>query len=242
MQATLTDVPAAILAGGLGTRLRSCIAACPKVLAPVHGRPYLCYLLDQLANAGVCRVVLLTGYMADSVEAVFGAHYAGMQLAYSRETTPLGTGGALRNALPLLQAPVALVLNGDSYCDVALPDFWDFHCGEQATVSLVLTEVENASRFGVVHVSKARVNRFAEKQDTRGGGWINAGVYLIDRRQVQEIPPGRSVSLEREMFPTWSQRGCLHGFQSRGRFLDIGTPEAYSEASEFFCRVQCPGG
>src|SRR6185437_12914125 len=110
MTEPLEDVTGVILAGGLGTRLRSSIADRPKVLAPVHGRPYLTYLLDQLAEAGLCRVVLLTGYLADQVRAAFGDSYADLSLTYSPEPSPLGTAGALRRALPYLLSPMVLLL------------------------------------------------------------------------------------------------------------------------------------
>jgi NDP-sugar pyrophosphorylase family protein len=234
MAASLADVTGAILAGGFGTRLRSRVADRPKVLAPVRGRPYLCYLLDQLAGAGLRKVVLLTGYMAEAVEATLGQDYRGMKLVYSPEPEPLGTGGALRLALPLIASQQALVLNGDSYCDVELSDFWLVHIRQRAAVSLVLAEVADTTRFGKVHVADQRIERFEEKQSASGAGWINAGVYLLGREQIAEISPRRAVSLEREMFPAWAARGCLHGFRSAGRFLDIGTPESYTEAETFF--------
>jgi D-glycero-alpha-D-manno-heptose 1-phosphate guanylyltransferase len=231
---SLANVTGAILAGGLGTRLRACVADRPKVLAPVRGRPYLTYLLDQLAGAGLREVVLLTGYMAELVQGTLGDSYAGMRLHYSTEATPFGTGGALRLALPLLASPTVLLLNGDSYCDVALHEFWAFHGREQALVSLALSERADTARFGKVRVIENRIDRFEEKQASRGAGWINAGVYLIDRAAIEEMPRGRAVSLEREMFPVWAARGCLRGFRGTGKFLDIGTPESYAEAETFF--------
>ena len=92
----MTDITAAILAGGLGTRLRPALDDRPKVLAPVSGRPFLTYLLDMLQAASVRRVVLLTGYKGEQVEAALGGYYQGMTLVYSAESSPLGTGGALR--------------------------------------------------------------------------------------------------------------------------------------------------
>ena len=234
MAASLAGVTGAILAGGLGTRLRPVVADRPKVLAPVRGRPYVTYLLDRLAGAGAREVVLLTGYLADAVRATLGAAYAGMRLVYSPEPSPLGTGGALRLALPLLSGPAVLLLNGDSYCDVDLPRFWDFHKGRAAAASLVVSRVAETARFGKVVLAQDRVVRFEEKQSAGGAGWINGGVYLINRPLVEEIRAGGPVSLERDVFPAWASRGCLYGFPCEGRFLDIGTPESYADAEAFF--------
>jgi NDP-sugar pyrophosphorylase family protein len=244
----MSTTTGAILAGGLGTRLRTVVSDRPKVLAEVRGKPFLAYLLDQLVDAGLRHVVLLTGYRSEQVQDTFGDEYCGMTLDYSAETEPLGTAGALRLALPKLfpnagigvQAPAATVLlmNGDSYCAA---DLKKFRAGHErlspGQASLVLTEVADTSRFGKVEFSPDnRVDRFLEKQAAGGAGWINAGIYLIDRPLVEQIPAGRAVSIEREMFPAWSRQRMLHAFPGAGSFLDIGTPESYQAAAEFFSR------
>lgn len=231
-----TEVTAAILAGGLGTRLRAAIGDCPKVLAPIHHRPYLTYLLDRLADAAIREVVLLTGYRADEVSRALGVTYRGMRLVYSPEPTPLGTGGALRWALPKLVAPVVLLMNGDSYCDVDLTAFWDFHRRKAADLSLVLAEVVDATRYGQVRMTHGeRVVRFDEKDPGGAGGWINAGIYLLERALIEDIPAGRPVSLERDLFPAWASRGPrVYGYRGGRRFIDIGTPESFAEAEAFF--------
>ncbi len=235
MAQRLEKVTAAILAGGLGTRLRSRIADRPKVLAPVHGRPYLTYLLHQLADAGVRSVVLLTGYLADQIRSAFGDSYAGLRLMYSLESSPLGTAGALRQALPHLLSPTILLLNGDSYCEAPLADFQNFHSRRAADISLVLTRLEDCSRYGRVQLaSDSRVLCFEEKTQAGGPGWINAGIYLIQRELVEEIPPGRPTSLERDLFPGWVARKSFCGFPCTGQFLDIGTPESYAQSETFF--------
>ena len=228
------DVTAAILAGGLGTRLRSVVTDRPKVLAPVCGRPYLTYLLDQLAAASVREVVLLTGHRAEQVRDALGDIHAGLRLIYSAEPAPLGTGGALRHALPHLSAPTIVLLNGDSYCDVDLEAFARFHRAASAGVSLVLVRVPDATRFGLVRVGRSgRVLRFDEKGTSQGPGWVSAGVYLIDRVLVAEVPP-RPLSLERDLLPQWVAERRVRGFRCDGRFLDIGTPQSYALAEQFF--------
>ena len=229
------DVTAAILAGGLGTRLRPVVGDRPKVLAPVAGRPCLTYLLDQLAGAGVRKVVLLTGHGAGQVRAALGERYEGMRLVYSAEPAPLGTGGAPRLALAHLTAPMVLLLNGDSYCDVDLAAFRRSH---RAGTSVVLTRVADASRFGRVRLgADDRVVGFEEKGAARGRAWVNAGVYLIDRALIEEVPPARPVSLEHDLLPGWVAGRRVRGYRCSGRFLDIGTPPSYAEAADFFPKV-----
>src|SRR5206468_3820156 len=124
-EALLADSSALILCGGLGVRLRSVVHDRPKVLAQVAGRPYLAYVLDKLAAAGLGHVVLCSGYRADQVRAAFGTRYRGLRLTYSEETKPLGTAGALRLALPVTHSSMLLVVNGDSFCNVDLRAFWN---------------------------------------------------------------------------------------------------------------------
>lgn len=234
MTSSLSTTTAAIFAGGLGTRLRSAVADRPKVLAEVNGRPFLSFLLDQLAAAGLRRVVLCTGYMAEQVSDAFGDSYGPMQLRYSPEPSPLGTGGALRLALELFESDPVLVLNGDSYCTADIPAFWDRHRETGATGSMILTEVEDVSRYGQVAVdAQDAVLSFQEKGGAGGRGWINAGVYLFAREIVSSIPSNAAVSLEKEVLPSWIGNG-LYGFQTGSRLLDIGTPESYAAAARFF--------
>lgn len=230
----MTGVTAAVLAGGLGTRLRSVVADRPKVLAPVAGRPFLSHLLDQLARAGVRETILLVGHGADQVRAEFGGAFGSMHLAYSAEPEPLGTGGAIRLALPHLTGKTILLLNGDSYCDVSVETFLAFHCAHAAGASLTLAHVEDASRFGRVRLGgDHRITRFEEKEPTLTPGWINAGIYLFERQLLEAIPGGRAVSLEREVFPAWVAAGMVYGFTGGGRFIDIGVPESYAAAGDF---------
>jgi len=235
MSATLHDVSAAVLAGGLGTRLRAAVPDRPKVLAPVAGRPFLAHLLDRLARASVREVVLLTGHAADQVHAAFGDRYAGMRLTYSAEQAPLGTAGAVRHALPLLRSETVLLMNGDSYCDADLAAFRRSHAEEPSGFGMVLARVADASRYGRVEVAAdGRVVRFAEKEPAGPPGWINAGIYLFPRALLEGLEPTRAASLERDLLPAWVAADRVRGFRAEGRFIDIGTPESYAAAEAFF--------
>lgn len=229
----LDGTTAVILAGGLGTRLRSVVADRPKVLAPVAGRPFLAYLLEQVRSAGVRRSVLCTGHLADQVQDTFGSSFRGMALDYSVETDPAGTGGALRNALPLLDRAPFLALNGDSYCEVDLRRLWQWHHLRPAHATLVVVPVPDAGRFGRIDLDPhGRVVGFHEKSPRGGPGRVNGGIYVLRPEALSRVPEGRTVSLEREVFPALAQSG-LYGFPAEGRFIDIGTPESFAEAERF---------
>jgi len=221
---------AVVLAGGLGTRLREAVPDLPKVLAEVDGRPFLFQLLDELREAGAREVVLCVSYLAGAVQAAVGDAYRGMAIRYSHETTPLGTGGALRQALPLVSSELLLVANGDSLFRTDLGRFLAWHLARNLHTSLLLAHVDDASRFGRVAFNElGQILAFAEKDGAASPGWINAGIYLLDRSRVSELAPGTIISLEKDIFPGWLTRG-LHGLAAEGLFMDIGTPQAYREA------------
>lgn len=237
MRAAATDfshITAAILAGGLGTRLRTVVADRPKVLAEVHGRPFLLFLLDQLNVAGLRSVVLCTGYRGEQICRSLGDRYRDLRLSYSQETRALGTAGALRLALPSLASDPVLVMNGDSFCAADLAGFWNWHCCRQAEATILLTRVARAQRYGGVKVdNNGAVIEFAEKRTDGGADWINAGIYLLSRQALLSIPEDQPASLEYDVFPSLVGRG-LYGCKSDGRFLDIGTPDDFASAAGFF--------
>ena len=223
-----------ILAGGLGTRLRSVVGDCPKILALVNNRPFLSYLLDQLLCNDFSHVILCTGHGAGQVSAAFGNVYKGLTIEYSLEAKPLGTGGALRNAIPRIKTNNILVMNGDSYINVDLKTYIEWHFQNQIDVSLLLTQVSNTSYYGSVYVDKnGLVKQFVEKNEATTLGWINAGVYILNKSLISQIPAGESFSLEHDFFPKLVGKG-LHGFQCNDSFIDIGTPESYDKADQFF--------
>lgn len=216
----MSEITAAILVGGQGTRLRDVVPDHQKVVAPVAGKPFLYRLLDQIADAGIQRVVLCAGYKSEQVQQI-GASYRGMTLRYSIEDKPLGTAGAIRNAG--LETPV-IVMNGDSFCDVDLKQLI-------APNTIVVREIPDTSASGRVEFdAEYRITRFTEKGQT-GSGWINAGIYLLNQEFLDSIPAG-PCSIERQVFPAWVCR--LKAFPTHGRFLDIGTPETYAAAQRFF--------
>jgi D-glycero-alpha-D-manno-heptose 1-phosphate guanylyltransferase len=229
-----SKITAAILAGGLGTRLRTVVADRPKVMAEIHGRPFLRYLLDQLLSAGFRSAMLCTGYLGEQIADVFGNQYKDLQLSYSLESRPLGTAGALRLALPQLVSNPVLVMNGDSYCHANLRAFGRWYLERSDQAAILLTQVADSRRYGSVKLADdGTVIEFGEKLAEQRSSWINAGVYLLNPAIISSIPVDRSVSLEYDVFPGLVGQG-LSGYRSEGLFLDIGTPDDFKKAQEFF--------
>jgi D-glycero-alpha-D-manno-heptose 1-phosphate guanylyltransferase len=226
---------AIILAGGLGTRLRAAVADVPKPMASVHGRPFLEYLLRQLRRAGCNRVVLCVGYRAEAIEAHFGSGRAlDMELLYSVEQEPLGTGGALKLAEGLLLGDDWLVLNGDSFFGIRLSELVDAHRASTAMATLALRREPKAGRYGsVVLEEDGVISRFVEKDpisantDTRRSIVINAGIYVVSRPLLSFMAPTGPVSLEHDVFAALAGRG-LRGAVFDAPFIDIGLPADYA--------------
>jgi len=233
----LSEITAVILAGGLGTRLRPVLSDRPKVLADVMGRPFLTYLFDQLAHAGAREVVLCTGYMAGSVREEMGESYRSLRIKHSMEDVPVGTGGAVRLALPLIKSDTFIVMNGDSYVNVDLKNFLAWFLRKNIVAALILRKMPDSSQYGrVVLTEDGCIESFEEKGKNTGPGWVNAGIYLLKRKLVETIPPGKVYSLEREFFPRLVGRN-LYGYRCKGQFIDIGTPESYSQTDAFFSKL-----
>jgi D-glycero-alpha-D-manno-heptose 1-phosphate guanylyltransferase len=146
----MDSLEAVILAGGFGTRLQHIVSDVPKPMAPMDeaGTPFLQYVLADLARQGIRRVILSTGYKSEVIEQYFGGSFQEMELVYSREDTPLGTGGAVKQALTLCTAPDVFVLNGDTFFDVDLTAMRDFHRAQDADFTLAMKEMFNFDRYG----------------------------------------------------------------------------------------------
>jgi NDP-sugar pyrophosphorylase family protein len=229
-----SELTGVILAGGLGTRLRESVSDRPKVMAEVCGKPFINYLLDQLNNAGFKKSVLCTGYMADYVEESLKDAYQNLTICYSRESKSLGTGGALSLAKQYLKGSHVLIMNGDSYIEFNMHDFLNHHIQQNALVSILATEIEDIARFGSIEVTENNeITNFSEKGDKSGQGLINAGVYLMKIEAFDMLPVEVPCSLEIQFFPTLVGKG-LCAYPINGRFIDIGTPESYIEAEQFF--------
>lgn len=223
---------AVILVGGEGTRLRPLTLGTPKPVVPVVDRPFLRHQLDLLLRVGVRDVVFSVAYRPERIEAIFGDGASlGMTIRYAFEETPLGTGGAVKNAEPHLDQRT-IVLNGDVLTDVDLPGVLAAHLSAGAAATIVLTPVPNPAAYGLVETEGGRVRRFLEKPDPAQitTDTINAGIYILETRVLELMPPRVNHSIERAFFPALLARGDLVlGPVHRGYWIDIGTHEKYRQ-------------
>jgi mannose-1-phosphate guanylyltransferase len=224
---------ALILAGGEGTRLRPLTSTVPKPVVPLVDRPFIRFMLDWLRSHGVDDVVMSCGHLASGVRNVLGDGSAfGIALRYVEEPRPLGTGGAVKYAEPLLQDRF-LMLNGDVLTDIDVSGQIAHHEQTGARATLALTPVEDPSSYGLVRTRDGgEVTEFVEKPspdqiDTRN---ISAGVYVLERSVLELLEAEQPASIERDVFPRLVGDG-LYGYVSEGYWLDIGTPERYLEGT-----------
>jgi D-glycero-alpha-D-manno-heptose 1-phosphate guanylyltransferase len=231
---------AIVLCGGAGIRLRSVTAAAPKSLAMIGDRPFLQILLHQLRRHDFRNVILAVGYQRDLIRSHLGNGWNGVAIKYSVETSPLGTGGALRSAVDLVESDAALVVNGDSYTDADLAVFVRDYREAQPDASLLVVPAEGRIDCGLVSVdSEQRVLGFREKESASGSHWVNAGVYVLDKCSLLETPPGVQISLESDLFPRWLAKGKrIRAFLHSGECVDIGTPERYQSAQTILANVE----
>jgi NDP-sugar pyrophosphorylase family protein len=223
---------AVILAGGEGTRLRPLTLAVPKPVVPVVDRPFLRHQLDLLAEVGITEIVFSVAYQPERIQAVFGDGTGfGCRIRYAVEETPLGTGGAVKNAEVHLD-DTTVVFNGDVLTDVDLPAVVRSHRESGAKATIVLTPVPNPAAYGLVETDgSGRVTSFIEKPTDPSQittDTINAGIYVLDTSSLALMPQGQNVSIERVFFPGLLRRGDLvRAWVHRRYWIDIGTPEKY---------------
>jgi NDP-sugar pyrophosphorylase family protein len=226
---------AMILAGGLGTRLRAIVSDRPKPLVLVRGVPFLDILIDSLASKGVRRFAILTGYLGRMIEEHLKDKYGNrLDISFSHEHEPLGTGGAVKLAAHLATEPTLLV-NGDTFFDADLERLGRFHEEKRGQATLSLVKVQDPGRYGSVEVDQeGRVTGFREKDASSGGpGLVNAGVSMLTRQFILDLPATGHFSMEKDIFPIIGVKGELFGLCQDRAFFDIGTPESYEAFQAF---------
>jgi D-glycero-alpha-D-manno-heptose 1-phosphate guanylyltransferase len=220
---------AVFLVGGLGTRLGELTKATPKPLLPVAGRPFLDHLLEKAANSGLTDMVLLAGHASDAIDAYLAAHAPaerfGLTIAVSTEPDPLGTAGAVINALPLL-AEAFLLINGDTWFDF---DWRTLADADPYPAMLALRVVEHPDRYETVALEGRLVTGFFDRNTATPSRLINGGVYQLKKTVLANLPSG-PMSFEKDLAPILCAKGQLGGQVFGGLFIDIGVPESYAAA------------
>jgi len=228
---------AIVLAGGLGTRLRSVVADLPKAMAPVNGRPFLAYLLDRLITAGFDTAILAVGHMSDKIREHFGDRYRSLPLRYSVEPEPLGTGGAIKLAMTHADSSTGFVVNGDTYLELDYGAMLADHQRASSCLTIAVHTVSEAGRYGALDIDAGHIRGFLEK-GRLGPGSINAGVYLLSPKLLDRYPLPPAFSFETDLLMPHVKEIAPLAFQTRGIFIDIGVPEDYARAQTLFRPLQ----
>lgn len=224
---------AIILAGGFGSRLQKSVAGIPKPMAAIRNRPFLEYLLDFLKASSIERVILSTGYLSDIIEAHFGTEYAGLDLSYSVETKPLGTGGAVLKALHSVKGDYVIILNGDTLFKIDIAGFIKHFEEQEADISIALRMISSPERYGSVIINdESRITHFSEKEKKEGQQLINGGVYILRKKCLLNYNFPEEFSLEKDFFMKYCDDLLITGFTSDKYFIDIGTTEDYEKAQK----------
>lgn len=224
---------AIILAGGKGTRLSKVVSDVPKPMAMVSGRPFLCHLLHKLKREGFTKVIIADGYLRECIEGYFGSEYDGLLIEYSSESTPLGTGGAIRKALNYCQNEWVYVFNGDTYFDANLKqiDLKLHKIKDNIDAVLCATKVENCERFGTIKISSDNsILSFKEKSGSKYSV-ISAGIYILKKKSFMNFRVSE-FSIEKDYFEKIAGTGRMIAVVLDGTFIDIGTPEDYNLAQQ----------
>lgn len=226
---------AIILAGGLGKRLRSVVSNVPKPMAPINSKPFLEILMDFWINQGIEKFLISVGYLKESIINHFGNKYKNIPIEYIHETSPLGTGGALKKVINYSEniCTPFLVLNGDTFFEINLKEFENFHQSKNSDFSLALFKTENNSRYLQFITNENSKIISLKKNDASIDVLSNGGVYLVsDTRFITDYSTKSTFSLEMDLIQNSLYDKNFYGFFSEGFFLDIGLPEDYKKANK----------
>ena len=227
---------AIILAGGMGTRLKTIISDLPKPMAPIMNVPFLTYQLNYLKHFGIKKVIFSVGYLSEKIIAHYNQSFENISIEYSIEKNPLGTGGGIRMAMSNLKEDLVLILNGDSFFDLNLEQFYNLHLEQKSDFSLALRYVNNSERYGNIEFNSShQITSFIEKNQLNQSGYINAGVYILSKKlYLQNTKPNINFSIEKDFFEKQLNQLIIKGFEFKDYFIDIGIPEDYLKAQDDF--------
>ena len=220
---------AIILAGGLGTRLKDILKGIPKPMAQINGKPFLEYLLTYLNYFNFKKVILAVGYKKEMVENYFKFKYKNMKLIYSYEDSPLETGGAIVKALSYCSGDYIFVLNGDTFFNVNLKNFFKKE-KEYFDIIIAIKEMSNFSRYGAIQIKGNKIICFKEKKYYKKG-YINGGIYLINKNLFKKFKLSEKFSFE-EFIQDNVDKLTIGYYIEDSYFIDIGIAEDYKKAQE----------
>lgn len=229
-----------ILAGGLGTRLKSVVNEVPKVMAPVEGKPFLEYTLEYLNKFDINNVILAVGYKYEMIQNYFKDKYKKLNIKYSIETEPLGTGGAIKKAMNYSNEEDIIVINGDIIIKINYNDFYLKHKNKKENNMnnmIAVKKMKDFSRYGIVELDENNyVSNFKEKQYTKEG-YINVGAYILNIDSFKNIKEN-VFSIEKDYFEKIVDKNKILSYQYDDIFLDIGIPEDYNKAKDYLYKLE----
>ncbi len=221
-----------ILAGGLGTRLRSEVANLPKCMAPVAGKPFLHWIIAHLIAQKITSFVLSLGYMHEIIEEYIQLNHPQLKVKFSVENEPLGTGGAIKLALKLCKEENVMVVNGDTLFETNNKALLEEHLKNKCACSLALKPMQHFERYGAVTINENNIiTAFTEKKYMEKG-LINGGIYLINRNCFSQLNLPQKFSFEKDFLEKYLHILTMIGVQDNGYFIDIGIPEDFKRANE----------
>ena len=226
---------AIILAGGYGKRLRKVVKDVPKPMAKIGSIPFLEIIIKKLIRSGFKHIILSLGYLSEQISSYFGSNYENIQISYSFEEHPLGTGGAIKKAIEKVKNNYFYVFNGDTYLDLEIEKLDMRFCQSENHI-IVGKKLDDVSRYGMIISENGLVKRFNEKR-FMGSGIINAGCYVFRKDIIKQLPRKNNFSLEYDFLPNLINQEEVILFISQGEFIDIGTPEDYKKAQKILSNL-----
>lgn len=223
---------AIILAGGFGTRLKSAVPDIPKPMAIINDKPFLEYLLRYLIGQGINKAILSVGYKHEIIRDYFSHQYDSLEIVYCVEKQPLGTGGGIKKALEFLVGIDTFVLNGDTLFTINLRRFEELHFSHKSTISIALKLMTNFDRYGAVSIDEQHNVLCFEEKRQQHSGWINAGVYILNKNIFERAPAEDNFSFEIDFLAAYVNQLRPTGFPFDDYFIDIGLPEDYDRAQK----------
>ncbi|MBW8048961.1 MAG: NTP transferase domain-containing protein [Cytophagales bacterium] len=220
---------AIILAGGFGTRLKNIIQDIPKPMAPINDKPFLEYLFNYLIKYNINHVILSVGYRHEVISKYFGDEYKTLQIKYALEDKPLGTGGGIVNAMHYLKDDEAFIINGDTFFNINLDNFYHFHQSHKSELTIALKKMKKFDRYATVTMNNYEISNFHEKKYV-DEGYINGGIYACNKNTIFQKINAEKFSFEKDFMEKFVSELKIYGFISDEYFIDIGIPEDYEKA------------